>query len=79
MILEKTKPQWDFFFSYSGLVSVPLFMLLLRVMDELKDYETDKRLFKNRPLVTGVVLLQDVKLLMYGIMVLLIGLNIFHE
>ena len=36
------------------------FLLWLRVADDLKDYETDKRLFPDRPLPSGRVYIKDV-------------------
>lgn len=56
-----------------------MFMLLMRVYDELKDVETDLRLgragdprYKDRPLVTGAVQVQDVVLLKGAALVLLV-------
>ncbi len=55
-----------------GSVAILLFSLLLRVQDELKDYETDLRLarsgdprYAKRPLVTGRVLPSDLVSLRY--------------
>ena len=47
----------------AGAVSFTLFYLLLRVMDEFKDYELDCRLFPDRPLVTGMVTRKDLTVL----------------
>jgi 4-hydroxybenzoate polyprenyltransferase len=43
--------------------SLCLFSLLLRVMDEFKDYEDDKKNFPHRPLPSGKVLHKDLKVL----------------
>src|SRR5262245_29207379 len=40
---------------FCGGVSILLFNLMLRIFDELKDYESDKVNFPDRPLVRGVV------------------------
>ena len=42
-----------------GAITVFSFLLWLRVADDLKDYETDKKLFKNRPLPSGRVYKKD--------------------
>ena len=44
-----------------GTVSLFLFMLILRLMDELKDVDIDKQLFKERPLPSGRVLEKDIR------------------
>ncbi len=61
-----------------GALTVPLFMLLLRAMDELKDYESDKLLFKKRPLITGMVTRTDIRILIAAITLSMIFLNIFN-
>ncbi len=61
----------------SGGITIMLMMLLLRVMDELKDYEKDKKQNKNRPLITGVVKLNDLKTLMLVITITMLVLNFF--
>lgn len=43
-----------------GGYTVFAFLLWLRVADDLKDYETDKRLFPNRPLPSGRTKIKDV-------------------
>ena len=43
-----------------GGYTVFAFLLWLRVADDLKDYETDKRLFPDRPLPSGRVEIKDV-------------------
>jgi 4-hydroxybenzoate polyprenyltransferase len=54
-----------------------LFLLLLRVMDEFKDFEIDSRLFRDRPLVTGIVKKRDLAMLGCLILAALVLLNIF--
>jgi 4-hydroxybenzoate polyprenyltransferase len=61
-----------------GAVTLVLFLLLVRVMDEFKDYEIDKKLFKDRPLVTGVVTRKDLTVLGFATFFLLIALNLFQ-
>ncbi len=45
---------------FIGGYTVFAFLLWLRVADDLKDYETDKRLFPDRPLPSGRVKISDV-------------------
>lgn len=66
-----------------GALSLILFMLLLRVYDELKDVETDLRLgragdprYKDRPIVTGAVTVADLQALRWTVTLLLIGVNL---
>lgn len=63
--------------------SAVLFMLIMRVFDELKDVETDLALgkagdprYKDRPIVTGAVLVEDVRLLRWIVTALLFALNL---
>ena len=52
-----------FHFSYQELIggyTVFAFLLWLRVADDLKDYETDKKLFPDRPLQRGVTTRKDI-------------------
>lgn len=56
--------------AWVGMISSILFLLLLRVYDELKDVETDLRLgalgdpnFKDRPIVTGEIKVEDLHFL----------------
>lgn len=50
--------------SLAGSLTVFLFLLFLRISDEFKDEETDKRLFPERPLPSGQVLHNDLVVLM---------------
>jgi len=67
----------------AGAVSVLLFMLLLRVCDELKDLESDRRLasegdprYMDRPTVTGRVLPEDLHALRAMATAALVALNL---
>lgn len=61
----------------SGILTVPLMLLLLRIMDELKDLETDPLHFPGRPIPRGVVHASDLKI--FGVVVagVLFILNVF--
>lgn len=58
-------------------VSMMFFLLLLRIMDEFKDYPDDLINYPNRPLPSGRVKLSDLKFLYYINILILIFLNIF--
>lgn len=59
-----------------GSLSLVLFVYLFRAFDEVKDYPTDKINFPDRPLVAGVLSLQDIKILQILVIVVLIALNV---
>lgn len=54
--------QYHYQMLLSGIV-ITAVTLLIRIMDELKDYEDDKKNFPDRPLPSGRVLLGDLKVL----------------
>lgn len=53
-----------------------LVLLLLRILDEFKDAETDKKLFPKRPLPRGDVKYRDIKILGTVVVVIMVGLNL---
>lgn len=60
-------------------VGLCFFSLLLRVMDEFKDYELDVRLFPGRPLPSGRVLKSDLKVLGWFCVAASIAASTWHE
>jgi heme O synthase-like polyprenyltransferase len=77
---ESVIGETGFYFDYTlilGAISYGLFWLFLRALDELKDYEIDKKLFRDRPLITGLVTLRDIKVLATVIGLLLVAINLF--
>lgn len=62
----------------AGALSFMFFGMLLRVMDEFKDYEIDQRLFPDRPLVTGMVNHHDLSVLGWSTVLALFLLNIWQ-
>jgi 4-hydroxybenzoate polyprenyltransferase len=67
-----------------GVTTVLLFLLLMRLYDELKDAATDLALgrsgdplYRDRVLVTGAVRIDDVKRLRWAVTVALIALNVW--
>ncbi len=68
--------------SIGGAISLVLFSLLLRIYDELKDAEADIRLgragdprYKDRPIVTGTVTIEDLVILRWVITAALVVIN----
>lgn len=62
--------------SLAGAVTLTAFGMLLRIFDEFKDLANDARFFPDRPVPAGRVLLGDLKLLGWGLVVLMLGLNL---
>ncbi len=69
--------------AWVGLISTVLFLLLLRVYDELKDVDTDLRLgaagdpnFKDRPIVTGKIKVADLHFLRRAVSIALVALHL---
>jgi len=67
-----------------GVTTVLLFLLLMRLYDELKDAATDLALgrsgdplYRDRVLVTGAVRIEDIKLLRWAVTAVLVLLNVW--
>jgi len=60
-------PAWNIFAT----------LLILRLMDELKDRDIDRRLFPERPLPSGRVLESDIRRSLAGAIVLYLGANAY--
>ncbi|MBI4418366.1 MAG: UbiA family prenyltransferase [Ignavibacteriales bacterium] len=63
------------FHTLAGILSVFLVLLMLRLMDELKDKVVDYRLFRDRPLPSGKVLERDIRLSLWLVTGLFLMLN----
>lgn len=61
---------------FVGAFTVFAFLLWLRIADDLKDYETDKRLFKDRPLPSGRVKKKDIMIICVLVELVALILNI---
>jgi 4-hydroxybenzoate polyprenyltransferase len=61
-----------------GLFTVVGLMLLMRIFDEFKDVETDRRLFPERPLARGAVEYHDIRVLGIAVFVVLVALNLLQ-
>lgn len=59
-----------------GAFTVFAFLMWLRIADDLKDYETDKRLFKDRPLPSGRVTKKDIITICVIVEVIALVLNV---
>ena len=59
-----------------GAYTVFAFLLWLRIADDLKDFETDKKLFPDRPLARGAVYKKDVMVLCTGVQAIAVVLNV---
>jgi len=78
--LRRIHAVWAPIFSYYtvvGIWSVFSLMLILRLMDELKDKEIDRQLFSDRPLPSGKVLESDIWFSLILVIVLYLFANIW--
>ena len=62
----------------TGAYTVFAFLLWLRIADDLKDFETDKVLFPDRPLARGAVYKKDVMILCVFFEIIAVVLNIIY-
>ncbi len=60
-----------------GAVTYALMIALLRVMDDIKDFDADKVYFSNRPTVQSLVSKRDLYVALIVIMAAMIALNLF--
>lgn len=60
---------------FVGSFTIFSFLLMLRIADDFKDYETDKKLFPDRPLPSGRVQKRDLKILVTILIVITCILN----
>lgn len=62
--------------SLIGAVTLTSFGMLMRVLDEFKDLDSDRLYFPDRPVPAGRVELRDLKLLGWGLVALMVVLNV---
>jgi 4-hydroxybenzoate polyprenyltransferase len=67
------------FYSLIGVATILGFMLIMRIFDELKDTEIDKKLFSNRPFPRGAVKKSDLLILLFSIFFIIVILNSFRN
>lgn len=82
-VLASTTALQLSFASMAGALSIVLFSLLMRIYDELKDAEADIRLgragdprYKDRPIVTGAVTINDLASLRWLTTAILVIINV---
>ena len=61
---------------FVGAFTVFAFLLWLRIADDLKDFETDKKLFPDRPLPSGRVFKKDVMVACVIVQAITVALNV---
>ena len=61
-----------------GIINVFTILLILRLMDELKDKDLDEDLFSERPLPSGRVRESDISFSLIALIVLFITINVFN-
>ena len=61
---------------FVGAYTVFAFLMWLRIADDLKDYETDKKLFKDRPLASGRTKIKDVMIACTIVEAIVVILNV---
>lgn len=64
--------------SIIGILNVFTIMLMLRIMDELKDREIDALLFARRAFPAGKVYEKDLKISLIAVMIIFISMNAFY-
>lgn len=60
-------------------ISLCFFMILIRIMDEYKDYEDDLINYPDRPLPSGRVLFKDLKALSVVVIAAIVALNFYSQ
>lgn len=60
-------------------IAISCVSLLIRVMDEFKDYDDDLKNFPERPLPSGRVLVLDLKVLGWSCVVIVLGLSFYID
>lgn len=63
---------------FIGAFTVFAFLLLLRIADDLKDFESDQKLFPDRPLPSGRVRRRDLAVLVAAVTAVVAGLNLLY-
>lgn len=81
LLCEIHHAKFNFFsqFTLLGIWNIFALLLILRLMDELKDKEIDLRLFKERPLPSGKVKEPDIVLSLVTMIVLFLGANFWPK
>lgn len=75
-ITATARPIWSWDVA-GGVWNVFAVLLILRLMDELKDREIDQSLFPDRPLPSGRILESDIRLTLVGVTAAFVGANLW--
>jgi 4-hydroxybenzoate polyprenyltransferase len=67
------------FYSLNGVITIIGFMLIMRILDELKDEEVDSKLFASRPYPRGAVKKMDLLYLLLFTFLLVVMVNSFRS
>jgi hypothetical protein len=78
LFLGAEKPVLSFY-SLIGVATVLGFMLIMRIFDEFKDVTIDKKLFAQRPYPRGAVRKNDLRALLFSVLILVIALNSLRD
>ncbi len=65
------------FQEFIGVFTIFVFLMILRIADDFKDYETDRRLFPERALPSGRVFKKDLAVVLTVIVTVSVLLNLF--
>lgn len=60
-----------------GLITFVFYLILIRLLDEIKDYEHDNEYYKERPVQSGLISIAEIKKISLSLIVLLTILNLF--
>lgn len=66
-------------YSLNGVITIIGFMLMMRVLDELKDVEVDAKLFAHRPFPRGAVKKKDLLILLLATFVTVVLVNSYRS
>jgi len=66
-------------YSLNGVVTIVGFMLIMRILDELKDVEVDTKLFAHRPFPRGAVKKKDLLVLLTSTFLIVVLVNSYRS
>jgi len=75
--VHRLDPPVVSFFTFIGIWSLMAITLMMRLMDELKDKDIDRKLFSDRPLPSGKVFESDIKFSLVVVISLFLAANIW--
>jgi 4-hydroxybenzoate polyprenyltransferase len=75
--VHQLHPPMFSFFTFIGIWSLMAVTLMVRLMDELKDKDIDRRLFSHRPLPSGKVFESDIRFSLVVVMCFYLAANVW--